>query len=194
MTTAEALQVVSKLADGVDPVTGIALPRDNPCHHPYVIRALFTVAEQLQGIRARETLRRDAPINAGSAWSVAEDNQLQAEMAAGTKLMAIARAHSRSRGAILARAVRLGHFESIEDARAALENGRHQPSNWEVLKKERPQAGKVWAEHEDDLLLKHFDAGLSPSEIAKQLGRGEFAVRVRLCKFGKVTDGTDEIA
>jgi hypothetical protein len=67
-----------------------------------------------------------------------------------------------------------------------LEHGTRQPTNWEVLKKERPQAGKVWTDDEDQRLISLFDEGVSAEDIGSQLGRGKFAVQVRLHKLGRV--------
>lgn len=192
MTTAEIVEVLSRLANGTDPVTGHSLPHDSPCNHPHVIRALYAAVNLLQKSgppqlpERHATESRPVPVNAGIAWNAAEVRQLRDEMAAGMKLMEIARAHGRSRGAILERTVRLGFFASRDDARAALEHGLRQPTNWEVLKKERPQAGKVWTDDEDQRLISLFDEGVSAEEIGSHLGRGTFAVQVRLHKLGKV--------
>jgi hypothetical protein len=196
MNTAEIVQVINRLADGIDPISGQPLPRENLCNHPYVIRALFAAVNLLQRPGPLERpikVGRPAPAKAGSAWTSAEDKQLMAEMAAGTKLMEIAKAHDRSRGAILARTVRLGLFESRDDARAAMELGLRQPTNWEVLKKERPQAGKVWTDDEDQRLISLFDEGVAAEEIGKHLGRGTFAVQVRLHKLGKVGEPLERL-
>jgi len=53
----------------------------------------------------------------------------------------------------------------------------------------RPNAGRVWTPDEDEVLVREFDAGVSLDEIAQRLGRGVFAVEVRLCKLGRVPRG-----
>ena len=50
-------------------------------------------------------------------------------------------------------------------------------------KRQRPRAGRVWDSAEDAILLAEFDAGLPMAEIAARLGRGLFAVEVRLAKL-----------
>jgi hypothetical protein len=52
-------------------------------------------------------------------------------------------------------------------------------------KRLRPRAGNAWTPDEDGALLHEFDAGLSLEEIARRMGRGEFAVEVRLSKLGR---------
>lgn len=41
MDIARAKEIVSALADGIDPFTGEILPRDHICNHPDMIRALY---------------------------------------------------------------------------------------------------------------------------------------------------------
>ena len=184
MTTAEVIQVLETLAEGIDPVTRQKLAADSACHHPYVIRALFHAAKELERVN-RRALQKAAPAKAGSAWSSEEDHQLQTEITAGRGLREIAKLHARSRGAILARLVRLGYFETRDAARASFEGGEHPPTAWEIMKKERPRAGKVWSSAEDDLLLQELDAGHDVDQIARRLGRGVFSVQVRMAKLGR---------
>ena len=54
---------------------------------------------------------------------------------------------------------------------------------WKLL---RPRAGRAWHPDEDATLLAEFEAGLPLEEVATRLGRGVFAVKVRLCKLGRV--------
>ena len=53
-------------------------------------------------------------------------------------------------------------------------------------KRRRPRAGCRWSLEEDADLLTGFDAGVPVAEVAARLGRGEFAVGVRLHKLGRV--------
>jgi len=185
MITAEIIHVLTNLAKGIDPLTGADLPSGGPYHNPYVIRALFAAADELQEHAPARSFQRSAPANAGRAWTPEEDDRLLAELGAGTRLMDIARAHHRSRGAILTRLVRLGKFATLEDARAATERPRQTTAKWAALKLERTQAGKPWCDAEDEALLEDFDAGLPLEQIAKGLHRGVRAIEVRLIKLGR---------
>jgi hypothetical protein len=49
-----------------------------------------------------------------------------------------------------------------------------------------PNAGKSWADQEDQALAIAFDAGIALKQIAQELGRTVFAVEQRLIKLGKV--------
>ncbi len=51
-------------------------------------------------------------------------------------------------------------------------------------KRERPNQGKRWSEEHDSLLIVHYKNGMPTDELAELLGRGQFAIGVRLAKLG----------
>ncbi|MEA3099683.1 hypothetical protein [Caballeronia mineralivorans] len=54
-------------------------------------------------------------------------------------------------------------------------------------RRERPEnAGRSWSDVEDAKLLKSFDAGVSPKDLARQHGRTKGAIDSRLVKLGRV--------
>lgn len=118
-TISEIIEVLTKLAEGVDPITGATLPPQAVTRHPYIVEALQEAAFQLG---ARPTSELERPINAGSAWSQTEDQHLATEIGSHMSLVDIAAKHERSPGAIIARTVRLGLFQTRDEARIALKN------------------------------------------------------------------------
>lgn len=53
--------------------------------------------------------------------------------------------------------------------------------------RERPEnAGRSWSDVEDAKLLKSFDAGVSPKDLAQQHRRTKGAIDSRLVKLGRV--------
>ncbi|MEO7392637.1 MAG: hypothetical protein ABIU58_10710 [Ramlibacter sp.] len=50
----------------------------------------------------------------------------------------------------------------------------------------RPNAGKPWAQEDDERLAKSFEAGCGLGTLANDLGRTQFAVESRLVKLGKL--------
>jgi hypothetical protein len=75
---------------------------------------------------------------------------------------------------------------SMTASRAPVQTARvKQHPSLSEWKKSRPHAGKSWSSGDDNTLLADFSAGLSLEEIASRLGRGVFAVQVRLCKLGR---------
>ena len=47
----EAKNIVTALANGIDPTTGEVLPQESPYNDPTVIRALFTVIGSLKTVK-----------------------------------------------------------------------------------------------------------------------------------------------
>lgn len=117
MEVGEAREIVSGLANGVDPVTGEMLDDDSPYNDPKVIRALFTVLNASKGFRTgRKTLEEKQqdnvaagrPRNAGLPWT----DELRAEIAElhedGKSFADLARHFERTEGAILSELARQG--------------------------------------------------------------------------------------
>ena len=106
MDIARAKELLSALADGVDPFTGELFPRDHICNHPDIIRAFHQVLGA-----APETKKGSSAPNAGKPWQQAEQDKLVEEFHAGMKISAIAKEHGRSRGSIEAKLSHLGLIE-----------------------------------------------------------------------------------
>jgi hypothetical protein len=112
MDIPEALNIVRKLAAGVDPESGRALPRESMYQHPQSVRALHYAIAALEFQQERERTRRFLPANAGKVWTDQEDAQICDELRRGTNFEGIARAHNRTVGSIIARLVRLGKISA----------------------------------------------------------------------------------
>ena len=107
MNTARAIELLSALADGIDPFTGEFLPQNHVCNQPEMIRAFH---ELLNAIPPSK--KKIAPRNAGKPWTEMEEEKLLDEFESGMTSSAIAKEHGRSRGAIESRLVALGKIES----------------------------------------------------------------------------------
>lgn len=188
MTLSEATKILTDLANGINPFPGGRLPDESPYHDPQVIRALFTAVQQLSSAPTRTDNAGALAEWAGQPWGAEEDERLARQFDARTKISAIARAHGRTRGAILARLMRLGKLVARNQAHWSLED-EQAINHWTQAKHERSQAGKPWTAEEDTALLKYLNAGLPPEDIARNLRRGAHAVEVRLCKLGKLSPG-----
>src|SRR3954468_17572190 len=108
-----ARQIIDTLAQGIHPITGEAMPEDSPYNAPPVIRALHAVSRALEeGVTppASEAARprRNAPANAGKAWSAQEDAALETAFDAGIALKQVAQELGRTAYAVEQRLVRLG--------------------------------------------------------------------------------------
>ena len=107
MDIVRAKEIVSALADGIDPFTGEFFPRDHICNHPDIIRALHQILGSLP-----ESKKGVGAPNAGKPWSQAEQDKLVDEFHSGMKSSEIAKEHGRSRGSIEAKLAHLGLLEN----------------------------------------------------------------------------------
>ena len=86
-----AQELLTTLADGVDPLTGEVLPDSCICNRPEIVRALYCLLHQMPV--------RNKPANAGKPWSRAEEKELLREFDLATNQTAIAKktwAHAQS--------------------------------------------------------------------------------------------------
>lgn len=131
MNNNDAARILTLLARGVDPTTGEILKVDGPLANVDVVRALFLAAEALSGNASIKIPRAKPegkkPARQGKPWTIEEDEKLRISIASGTRAHLIAKAHERSRGAIVARIEHLGLlptspedqiYDSVSDADA----------------------------------------------------------------------------
>ena len=116
MDDQRALNIVTALANGVNPQTAEIFPPDSPYQSAEIVRALFAAVRAMQ---ARDVKRRRpaAPANAGKPWTEAEDTELLLAFDRGTDLATIAQAHARTQMGIQARLERHGRILPQNDGR-----------------------------------------------------------------------------
>ena len=123
MDITRAKELLSALADGIDPFTGELLPQNHVCNQPEMIRAFHEVLNVIPSPK-----KKSLPRNAGKPWSfggnddngilkgylehtfqrVYEEEKLLDEFDSGMTTSAIAKEHGRSKGAIESRLADLG--------------------------------------------------------------------------------------
>lgn len=106
MDIIRAKELLSVLADGINPLTGEVLPEEDSCNQVEVVRALYTVLSNLD--TAKNSSRKPKTENAGKPWTESEKAKLEEEYRSGLKISAIAKHHGRSRGAIEAKLAQMG--------------------------------------------------------------------------------------
>ncbi|HOH59978.1 MAG TPA: hypothetical protein PLI73_03625 [Candidatus Cloacimonadota bacterium] len=107
-----AIEIISRLADGVNPYTGVILEDDSILQNPDTVRALYKVLEILKKKGSKSSERvHDAPENTGKAWSAEEDAQLINEHEAGISIAEIAASHQRTIWAISSRLIKMGRIK-----------------------------------------------------------------------------------
>ena len=93
MDLRRAAEIVSILADGVDPMTGEILSEESVYNKPEVIRALYALLDAVKE-------KIDPLRNAGKPWNEIEDEKLRDEFASKMPISAMAIEHGRTEGAI----------------------------------------------------------------------------------------------
>ena len=104
MDIIRAKELLSILAEGVDPTTGEILPEDSVCNKAEIVRALYTVLNSLDAKKPKKPL----PANAGKPWTKADDNKLKERYEAGMSTKELSAEFERSSGSINSRLARLG--------------------------------------------------------------------------------------
>ena len=99
-----AKEILSTLAEGVDPTTGEVLPDNSVCNKGEVIRALYTVLNVLDTSKPKKEL----PQNAGKPWSTEDDERLKACFESGMTKNELCAEFERTSGSISSRLARLG--------------------------------------------------------------------------------------
>lgn len=110
MDIERAKGLLQRLAEGVDPLTGEVLPQEHVCNQPEIIRALYCVLGELDGIKTKPA--KSQPENAGKPWTPEDDACLCKMLDAGVSKWDMCKHFQRSRRAIEARLVRVGKIDS----------------------------------------------------------------------------------
>ena len=104
MDITRAKEIISTLAEGVDPTTGEVLPDNSVCNKGEIVRAFYAVLNHLDEKKPKKNL----PANAGKPWSAEEDTKLKACHKAGMSRAELCAEFERTSGSITARLTRLG--------------------------------------------------------------------------------------
>lgn len=121
MEIERAIELLTSLADGVDPDTGEIFDDESPYQKPDIIRALYVAISTLEKQKGRDSRSRRLPNNAGRPWSQDEDEQLTSEFDNNTTISECAKIHQRTIGAIRSRLLKLGKI-SLDDGRIFSKN------------------------------------------------------------------------
>ena len=104
MNINQAKEIISTLAEGVDPTTGEVLPDNNVCNKGEIVRAFYAVLNHLEEKKPRKNM----PANAGKPWSAEEDAKLRTYYEAGMSKKELCAEFERSSGSVSSRLARLG--------------------------------------------------------------------------------------
>lgn len=113
MDDSKALDIVSALANGVNPQTGEVFDIESVYQSADVIRALYVAMRALETTSRPKNRgsRKRLPVNAGKPWSEQEDLELLEKFDEGISLAELAQVHDRTLAGIQARLERHGRLE-----------------------------------------------------------------------------------
>ena len=112
MDNTQALFIIQKLADGINPHSGEIYPMDSAYQHPDTVRALQRAIPALERAVRSQKRRGNLPENAGKPWNPEEDKKLIAWYKAGKSIDDLAKLHKRTQGSITSRLLKNGIIES----------------------------------------------------------------------------------
>jgi hypothetical protein len=108
MDIIRAKEILSILAEGVDPTTGEILPEDSVCNKAEIVRALYTVLNSLDAKKRTKNL----PANVGKPWTKEDEDLLISLYHSGTPKRDICKTLQRTESGVAARLVHLGIIEN----------------------------------------------------------------------------------
>ena len=108
----KAKEIISALAEGVDPITGEILPDDSVCNKGDVVRAFYTILEILD-----KKPKKNMPENAGKRWTDEDDKKLCEMFDTGVSKKDICNTFKRTATGIASRLVRLGRIKERDEFR-----------------------------------------------------------------------------
>ena len=100
-----AKEILKILSDGIDPITGEILPPDNVCNQGEIVRAFYTVLNELD--KPTEKRNRNTPENTGKPWKDADEKLLCQMFDSGSSIKELSETFKRTKGSITARLIRL---------------------------------------------------------------------------------------
>lgn len=114
----KAKEIITSLANGIDPVTGEVFPKDSPYNHPEIIRALFFIINELKAFKKPIKLSLEEkqaqnqingrPRNAGLPWTDLLKKELADLFADKKSINELALHFERTEGSILSELVHQG--------------------------------------------------------------------------------------
>ena len=107
-----AKEIISALAEGIDPTTGEILPNDSVCNKGDVVRAFYAILEILD-----KKPKKNMPENAGKRWTNDDDKKLCEMFDTGVSKKDICNTFKRTTTGIASRLVRLGKIKERDEFR-----------------------------------------------------------------------------
>ncbi len=104
MDIIRAKEIITALAEGVDPTTGEVLPGNSVCNKGEIVRAFYAVLNHLDEKKPKKNL----PANAGKPWTNEDDAKLKIYFESGMSTKELCVKFERTSGSISSRLAHLG--------------------------------------------------------------------------------------
>jgi len=98
----KVIDILSALAEGIDPFTGEMFPDNSPYNNADTVRALFLAIEAIKGNKLKKS-KTEGLENSGKPWNEQEDEDLKNAFLDGEDIKSLAVKHKRTKGAIQSR-------------------------------------------------------------------------------------------
>ena len=108
MDIVRAKEIISALAEGIDPTTGEVLPDNSVCNKGEIVRAFYAILNHLN----KKTGKKSLPTNAGKPWTKEDEDLLVGLYRSSTPKRDICNALQRTESGVAARLVHMGIIES----------------------------------------------------------------------------------
>ena len=108
MDIVRAKEIISALAEGVDPTTGEVLPDNSVCNKGEIVRAFYAVLNHLDEKKSKKNM----PANAGKPWTKEDEDLLVSLYRSSTPKREICKTLQRTESGVAARLVHLGIIEN----------------------------------------------------------------------------------
>ena len=170
MTNETALEILLRMADGVDPDTGELLAADHLCNRPAVIRALITAVQALSAAQPAQPIaytRKNGKLNAGRPWTDEDLLELKNLYQSGLPMSELCKRLQRRERGIQQQLYRLGLIKLQQD-----------PASTPTAGLER--AGLPWTQDEDALLKTLHAARWPIPSIAAKMQRSNYSIYCRM--------------
>lgn len=113
MDLQRAKELLSSLANGIDPFTGEPLPEDSVCNKTEIVRAIHCVLRELTAKQSKPAKPR--PENEGKSWMEEEDRRLAEMYDAGSTRREMCDCFKRTPSSVASRLVRLGKIRDWDE-------------------------------------------------------------------------------
>lgn len=116
MDILRAKELLTALADGVNPLTGELLSQDDSCNQAEIVRALYSVLAELDKAPKKPT--KVLPANAGKPWTEEDAQRLCSMFDAGSSQKQMRDYFKRTNGSLAAKLVALGKLQYRDEYHA----------------------------------------------------------------------------